>query len=178
MSKVFGILILALTITGCQSTKVIHGDEIPIELKVEHLLTKAEAEYKAGELKEAELLFKEVLKLDGKDEQALYRLGNIAFRKGDQKSSAQYFTKVVAINPKNAKAHYNLGTIHLMYAEEHMKFFTATAPRDFDISGVSTLLGQLNEFSAGESTPSNSGDGVSDEKNENLDKLVNLIESH
>lgn len=172
--RMIGILLVASVMSGCQSLSLKDEKELPEFVKVEQLVSKGEAAYQNGKLDVAENLFIEASKLDPTDEQSNYRLGNIYFKKGGFKKSAQYFSKVVAINPQNAKAHYNLGTIHLMFAENHMKFFTATAPRDFDISEVSKLLGDLDEFS---SKKGKTKRDVAPSNNSKLDKLVNLIES-
>lgn len=167
-------MILA-AISGCQLLDKSYQAEPPGHIKAEVFLEKGEYAYRAGELDEAEVFFTQALEFDPVNEQAFYRLGNIFFRKKDLKKSAQYFSKVVSLNPKNSKAHYNLGTIHLMFAEEHMKFFAATVSRDYDQSKVSKLLGDLNEFSS--ASKKNEGSKKT-QSNESLDKIVNLIESN
>lgn len=162
-------------LTGCQALNLSKDTEPPGFLQAESFLKKGEHAYKAGELEKAEAHFLQALKFDPKSEQALYRLGNISFRKKDLKRAGEYFSKVVSLNPKNSKAHYNLGTIHLILAEEHMKFFAATISRDYDLTKVSKLLGDLSEFSSASRKPMGAKKVQS---NENLDKLVNLIESN
>lgn len=165
---------LLAVLSGCQSLSVgVEQKAVPDFIQVEQFVSQGEAAYRKGELEKARSFFERAIALDIEDEQSNYRLGNIYFRNGDLKKSAHHFSKVVSKNPQNAKAHYNLGTIHLMFAENHMKFFTASAPRDFDISNVSKLLGDLDEFSSGGSKAKQSAAPVSAE----LDKLVNLIES-
>ena len=175
INKLLGVVLAVFSLAGCQSlTSMSTIQEAPPFIKVEQLVSKGEAAYRKGNLDVAEGFFLEAIKLDNKDEQSNYRLGNIYFKNGHLKKSASYFSKVVTINPRNAKAHYNLGTIHLMFAENHMKFFTAKAPREFDISRVSKLLGDLDEFSSKNAKSKPKSEPSNKSK---LDKLSSLIES-
>lgn len=172
MPRTFVLLLLSVSLCGCQALNF--GDqELVQELKTEQLLIKGEKLYRAGDLVAAQEAFKQVLEISPSEEQALYRLGNIYFLQKDFTQSANYFAASISVNPKNSKAHYNLGTIFLMRAEEHMKFFAATAPEGVDISRVSRLLADLSEFAEG-----GQDQAQLSQQNTNLDKLVNLIENN
>lgn len=173
MQRTIALLFVTMTLFGCETLKLGSNEELARELKVEQLLIKGEKLYRSGDLFNAKEAFKQVLELSPKEEQALYRLGNISFLEKDLVKSANYFVASISVNPKNSKAHYNLGTIYLMRAEEHMKFFAATAPEGADISRVSQLLADLAEFAGGGESQQTLG-----AERSNLDKLVNLIENN
>ena len=180
MKKIVGSLLFLVLISGCQTAPqgFKRSGEVPKFVQLEQVLNEAESAYRLGKYDKAEELFSKAIEIQPNSEQANYRLGSLNFKKKNLKKSAQYFSKVVLVNPKNAKAHYNLGTIHLMFAEEHMRFFAATAPRDFDISKVSTLLGDLNKFSSRDDQKKAKKFSSVSTGTDKLDKLVNLIEKN
>lgn len=167
MLRSFYFLLLCVALAGCQSAALKEVDYPQLQ----GLVAQGEQAYKSGNMDDAKRLFKEASRIDPALEQPLYRLGNIYFREKDLKQSAAYFSKVVLINPKNSRAHYNLGVIHLMFAEKHMKYFSATAPRQLDISKVNSLLGNLTEFSNGKASNAKSAGANS----QSLDDLLKSI---
>ena len=124
--------------------------------------------YQEGKLALAASEYRAMLDLRPQDENALYRLGNIAFKEGNADKSAQFFEKVIEANPRNAKAHYNLASIRLMQSQNHFKYYAALAGKGVDLSKVSTLLGNIDEFT---SLPSVSEDQTS------LDRISGALRS-
>lgn len=153
-------LLLLVVLSGCsslgassQDKEVTQAQKVRAEREalISQLKThyeQAEKHYANGELDAAEGEYQAMLALRSEEENALYRLGNIAFRKGEYEKSAGFFERVIAVNPRNGKAHYNLASIRLMQAERHFKYFAATADGKADLQKVSTLLGHIDEFAA------------------------------
>lgn len=154
-------LLVLVMLSGCASLgapslekEVAKGQQSRAEIEV--LIGKLKAHYDQGEkhyangdLEAAESEYKAMLELKAEEENALYRLGNIAFRQGEYAKSADFFERVVASNPRNGKAHYNLASIRLMQAESHFKYFAATSDGKVDLEKVSKLLGHIDEFAVG-----------------------------
>lgn len=104
--------------------------------------------YHEGKLDQAEVEFKAMLALKPEEENALYRLGNIAFKQSEYAKSADYFERAIKVNPRNAKAHYNLASIRLMQSQEHFKYYAALADPKADLSKVSRLLANIEGFAS------------------------------
>ena len=120
--------------------------EALIQQQLQQHFESGEKFYADGKLDEAEAQYKAMLKMAPEDDAALYRLGNIAFRRGQYADSAAYFERTVKANPRNQRAHYNLATLRLMQAENHFKYYAALAGRDTDLAKVSELLGSIDRF--------------------------------
>jgi tetratricopeptide (TPR) repeat protein len=65
--------------------------------------------HQAGRLLEAELLYKNVLRLAPKHFDSQYLLGVLALQSGRTQSGVEQIAKAIKINPKVAEAHLNLG---------------------------------------------------------------------
>jgi tetratricopeptide (TPR) repeat protein len=118
--------------------------------KIKQLFDEGERLYGEGNLNEAEIHFNSILELKPEDDSALFRLGNIAFRRGTFAESAGYFERAVKSNPRHQKAHYNLASVRLMQAENHFKYYTALAGKDADLAKVTELLGSIDRFAHGD----------------------------
>jgi tetratricopeptide (TPR) repeat protein len=66
-------------------------------------------QFQAGQLDEAERLFREILETDPNQAEALHHLALIAGRKGRNDVAVDYLTKAVRLSPDSAVAHNNLG---------------------------------------------------------------------
>lgn len=147
----FGMLtvVVGLGLSGCSTlTKDRFGKETSRE-KMEKTSTKiAEAsnQYRSGNLDGAEALYLDIIKDDPKNAEAFYRLGNIAFKRGQYQAASGYFARAIDNLPRNAKAHYNLAVTYLTLAEQHFKYYTATAPENTDVANVSDILRDIFEF--------------------------------
>ena len=124
--------------------------------------------YQDGQLDLAATEFFGVLELKPDDEAALYRLGNISFRRGELDKSAAFFEKVINLNPRNAKAHYNVAIIRLAQSESHFKYYAALAEKGVDLGKISDLLGDIDRFSSKDE---------SDEGQNSLDKITGVLKS-
>lgn len=141
--------------------------------EIEVLISKLKAHYDQGEkhysngdLDAAEAEYNAMLALKSEEENALYRLGAIAFRRGDYAKSADYFERTIASNPRHGKAHYNLASIRLMQAESHFKYFAATADRNANLEKVSRLLGHIDAFAV---------DGRDEADTQSLDRIAGAL---
>lgn len=139
------------------------------EKKLNQLLQDAENYYRVRDLEKAEELYASAMELDLKNEQANYRMGNIAFKAGQYEAAEKYFLNVIEANSRNEKAYYNLAILNLMQSEKYFQFYSATTSPDTDIAAIAELLGYINQFSNPQksSAPSDAS---------GLDRLVNLIE--
>lgn len=120
--------------------------------KFDQVYAAAESDYTAGNLNEAEKKFNKALSLNPTNSQVLYRLGTISFRKEDMSTAARYFEESVKYDPRSPKAHFNLATIRLMQAENHFKYYIATADPKTDIEGLSRLIGAIEEYASDKTT--------------------------
>lgn len=169
-----------LFISGCAMFQEDTLDEVLVEgskarkseTEISKLLKQhydlGERYYQEDKLALAASEYRAMLELRPQDENALYRLGNIAFKEGNADKSAEFFEKVIGVNPRNAKAHYNLASIRLMQSQNHFKYYAALAGKGADLSKVSTLLGDIDEFT---SLPSASEDQSS------LDRISGAMKS-
>jgi tetratricopeptide (TPR) repeat protein len=78
---------------------------------VQEKLQRAVKHHGAGELDEAEDLYRRVLQDDPKNPPALHLLGVIAHQVGDEESALELISTAVAIEPAYAEAHCNLGLV-------------------------------------------------------------------
>lgn len=117
--------------------------------KAKALYDQGEISYKQNDLDTAEKLMQETVRLDPTNFLAHYRLGTIRYKTGKTDEAADEFLKTIKLNPRYSKAHYNLASIRLMQARDHFKYFTATTDPKTDISGISVILGQIEEYAKG-----------------------------
>ena len=82
---------------------------IPSHFNPQHALQTAMAQHQAGNLLQAELLYKQVLQATPNQPDALHLLGLIAKQKGDLKTAAQLMRKALSHNPNYVEAYVNLG---------------------------------------------------------------------
>ena len=75
----------------------------------QHALQTAMAQHQAGNLPQAEALYKQVLQTLPNQPDALHLLGLVAKQKGDFKTAVQLMRKALAVNPNYVEAYVNLG---------------------------------------------------------------------
>jgi outer membrane protein assembly factor BamD (BamD/ComL family) len=178
LSRVSLLLSLLFLVPGCA---VLGSDTLEDALvknqkkraEIEVLIGKLKAHYDQGEkhysngdLDAAEVEYSAMLTLKNEEENALYRLGSIAYRRGEYAKSADYFERTIAANPRHGKAHYNLASIRLMQAESHFKYFAATADRNANLEKVSRLLGHIDAFAV---------DGRDEADTQSLDRIAGAL---
>lgn len=149
MKKVMSIVVLALVMTmvgGCSTS----GKKNRDEGSAREAFGKAEAAYKDQRLGEAKELYLETLEKAPNQYDAMYRLGNIAFRDKDFREARDRYQSVLALNRNHAKAHYNLAIVHLILAEQHFRFFLTTKKEgQGNTSAVIKVMGDIDNFSRG-----------------------------
>jgi len=79
--------------------------------EVDKLMQLTRKYYQEGNLKQAEIACKNILRIQKKDFITLNNLGCIIKEQGRNDEALQCFVKSININPSYAKAFYNLGTI-------------------------------------------------------------------
>ena len=78
-------------------------------LNPQHALQTAMAQHQAGNLQQAESLYKQVLQAAPNQADALHLLGLVAKQKGDLKTAVQLMRKALNFNPNYVEAYVNLG---------------------------------------------------------------------
>ena len=81
------------------------------------VLQDAVTHHQAGRLEEAGRLYREILRVDPKNPDALHLLGLVAHQQGDHQQAVEWISRAVAFNP-NAPAFYsNLGAVYRVLGE-------------------------------------------------------------
>ena len=78
---------------------------------VDHLLQQAIAHHQAGQLPEAEALYREILQVSPGHSSALHFLGLIAFQVGRCELALELIDQAIQANPDYAEAHNNRGSV-------------------------------------------------------------------
>jgi tetratricopeptide (TPR) repeat protein len=95
----------------CEQTGAIQSPKqaVPAGFLPQHALQTAMAQHQAGNLPQAEALYKQVLQAAPNQPDALHLLGLIAKQKGDLKTAIQLIRKALTVNPNYVEAYVNLG---------------------------------------------------------------------
>lgn len=95
-----------------------------------------------GDDEKAMTLWKEILKLNPDDQQALYYLGVIYRRQNNLETAQSYFEQVLVINPRNSDALYLLGLVQrqLGEKEEALKTFEKLKVVDPEYPGIDLAI--------------------------------------
>jgi tetratricopeptide (TPR) repeat protein len=75
------------------------------------LLAQALAHHQAGQLQEAEQLYRQVLTLEPNNVDTLHYLGILAHEQGRDDVAREYILRALALKPDSAEANYNLGIV-------------------------------------------------------------------
>ncbi|MEG3619965.1 tetratricopeptide repeat protein [Magnetovibrio sp. PR-2] len=105
--------------------------------------------HRAGQLHEAEQLYRQVLQADPRQPDALYLLGLLAFQSGQHASSVELLTKAIAITPERSEVHCVLGKAYTaLHDFEHAQaaFGKAISLNPSDVEASFHLGILLNEF--------------------------------
>ena len=93
----------------CEQTGVPVQSQLAPQLSPQQALQSAMAQHQAGNLSQAELLYKQVLQAAPNQPDALHLLGLVAKQKGDLKTAAQLMRRALSYNPNYVEAYVNLG---------------------------------------------------------------------
>lgn len=152
IKRFFLSLLLMLSIGGCSTSLLkdrFSGNQETGKTETNaQLQTEANRLYKAGDLDSAEQKYLELIKINAKDSHALYRLGNIAFKRGRLKEAVEFFSQTIEVSPRSQKAQYNLAITYLTLSEQHFKFFSSMVDGNTDLTKVSQILKDIYEFSS------------------------------
>lgn len=162
--RVLLALLMVISAAGCASLNTAPSSpknsdsEFEAQQKaLKQLYDQGEQFYKTGQLDLAAAEFTKMLEVVPEEENALYRLGTIAFRQRQFELSADYFERTIKSNPKNKKAHFNLANIRLMQSENHFKYYAALADKEADLSKVSKLIADIDDFNSRKSKKKDTG---------------------
>ena len=95
--------------TGAKVNYMAPVQSVSNDFNPQHALQTAMGQHQAGNLPQAEALYKQVLQALPNQPDALHLLGLIAKQKGDLKTAAQLMRKALAVNPNYVEAYVNLG---------------------------------------------------------------------
>jgi tetratricopeptide (TPR) repeat protein len=76
---------------------------------IQGLLGSALRQHQAGQLIEAERIYRKILEIDAHDADGLHLLGVIAYQSGQHEAAVELIRKAIALNDKAASYHSNLG---------------------------------------------------------------------
>lgn len=89
---------------------------------IDPLLNSAYRDYRNGKFDQAQQTYREVLKLDERNTDALLGLAAIAQRRGEDGIAANYYAKVLALDPRNAVANSGMSELTIGdNRESHLK---------------------------------------------------------
>jgi tetratricopeptide (TPR) repeat protein len=112
---------------------------------VQRMTEAALRHHRAGQLDEAERIYRQVLEIDANHADSLHLLGVMAYQGGDCERAVEMINKAIAINPKAASYHSNLGNAlqalgKLQEAAEQYKLALAVKP---DLAEIHVNLGNI-----------------------------------
>jgi len=86
-------------------------------IKIDELLQNAIGLHKSGKLKDAEIIFVNIIKNEPGNVEALFRLGTLKYQQGDKESSIKLLSETVRLKPDYPEAFVNLGNAFLVTAQ-------------------------------------------------------------
>ena len=81
-------------------------------LTTKETFTLAVQHQQKNNLRVAEKLYKEILKINPNHANTYNNLGSVLKKLGESRKAISYFQKTIQINPNHADAHYNLGVVY------------------------------------------------------------------
>jgi Flp pilus assembly protein TadD len=118
------------------------------------LLNQGLRHHQNGNLAQAESLYRQVLRTDPLNTDALHLLGNLAYQAGHHEAALQLLRQALRLRPNFVEAHYNLGNVlrvqgHLKEAaacyREAVRLRPDLAAAQGNLGCVLTELGELDE---------------------------------
>ena len=80
-------------------------------MNIAEALTLAVQHHQAGNLRDAEQLYRQILQTDPRQVDALHLLGLVAHQVGRHDVAVDFIRKALVVNPNYSEAHCNLGTV-------------------------------------------------------------------
>lgn len=131
--KYFFILICFYSLLGCTTQK-----GAPKESMID-LMAKADSEYSAGRLGQAETMYLKVIKRNKDYTEAKLKLGNIYNRQGRLDAAATSYSEILVSDPDEARAWYNLALTRFRQANATLE--SAQQKVDVESPYYSRLVG-------------------------------------
>lgn len=75
------------------------------------MLENALRHHRAGRLAEAEIIYRQILAIDGQHADSLHLLGMLEHQRGHHDTAVELIRRAIAVNPQEAAYHSNLGTV-------------------------------------------------------------------
>lgn len=100
----------------------------------EELVRQGMESYARGQLDEACRLFKEALKTDGTNADALYNLGVLAEKRGDLSGALDYYRRASSANPKDKELQATIDEVAAQLAESRAEAARARAEQEFALA--------------------------------------------
>lgn len=111
---------------GTAANRIAPMQSVSSNFNPQHALQTAMAQHQAGNLPQAEALYKQVLQTLPNQPDALHLLGLIAKQTGDLKTAVQLMRKALAVNPNYVEAYVNLGaSLHEQSGQDQVKLSEA-----------------------------------------------------
>lgn len=135
--------------------KAPQGNRAPATAIAERI-GRAVALHQAGRIDQAEPLYREVLRLDPRQPDALYLLGVMALQRGDAGGGAALLDKAVAVAPDFAEAHASRGTAltrlgrHADAVEAYERSLAVRPDHPPTLGGLGVALAELGRFGEAE----------------------------
>jgi Flp pilus assembly protein TadD len=101
-------------------------------------------QHRAGNLPEAEQIYRALLTVDRQPVDALYLLGLLAYQQGQYEPASVYVGEVVRLKPASAEAHNSLGTA-LQQLEHFVKVTHSYRPGLFACSAATDIQRTNND---------------------------------
>jgi Flp pilus assembly protein TadD len=94
-----------------QSSTARPGPSRSVPPSVQSLLGNALQQHRAGQLSEAEQIYRQILEIDAHHADSLHLLGMIAFQTGRHEDAVEMIRRAISIHATGASYHSNLGTV-------------------------------------------------------------------
>lgn len=114
------------------------------------ILITADSAYKSGDLELARQNYLLALEDDAANQQALYRLGNMAFKNKHFEEAIDYYRKTLKSNPNHSRAHHNLSVALLVDARIHLTAYLALMDPAKSNSHILKMVDEIDQFAKGQ----------------------------
>ena len=120
--------------------------------KVKILLNEGLSFHQLGKLREAKLIYENILKIDSKQFEALHYLGTVHAQIGEYSNAIEFLNKAISINPKQYDSYSNLGNAFIeskqydnaILAYDNALILNPDSPKDLCNKGIA--LNKLKKY--------------------------------